>query len=85
MSRDSEADSESEMMRRPGSADTSVGRDGRKFLKGRKSLDEDGPPDRGSPSPQPLQRSSSLEKKKKSPKKSMLSIITNSAVIMFAY
>jgi len=59
-SRDS--DSESEVGRRPGSADTSVGRDGRKFIK-RKTLDED------RESPQPAQRSSSIEGKKKQGKK----------------
>merc|ERR1711974_61311 len=66
ISRDS--DSESEIGRRPGSADTSVGRDGRKFLKARKSLDDE-LPERGSPSPQLAQRSSSLDNNKKKTKK----------------
>ncbi|XP_005105165.1 uncharacterized protein C19orf44 homolog [Aplysia californica] len=67
VSRDS--DSESEIGRRPGSADTSIGRDGRKFLKGRKTLDEE-VPERGTPSPQLVQRSSSADQKKKTHRRS---------------
>ena len=62
-----DSDSESDFGVRPGSADTSVGRDGRKFLKGRQSL-EDAQFDRGSPSP-PLGRRGSSADKKKSAKK----------------
>ncbi|RUS71969.1 hypothetical protein EGW08_020262 [Elysia chlorotica] len=50
---------------RPNSADVSVGRDGPKFLKNRKSVEDDKGPETCSPSPRVVKRSSSVEKKKK--------------------
>ena len=50
---------------RPSSADVSVGRDGPKFLKNRKSVEEDNKSVVRSPSPHVFKRSSSVKKNKK--------------------
>ncbi|GFR80458.1 hypothetical protein ElyMa_005898400 [Elysia marginata] len=55
----------SEPVVRPSSADVSIGQDGPKFLKNRKSVEEDKGARVRSPSPHVAKRSSSVEKKKK--------------------